>query len=225
LRNRKSIERLLIITIILLVCSTAMVAGEQTAAINADAALQRLQDGNKRYVAATLIHPEQTPERRLEMTKGQHPFAIILACSDSRVPPEIIFDQGLGDLFVVRVAGNIAADVVIGSIEYAVEHLNVSLVIVLGHERCGAVTAAVNGDEHTGQINSLTDAIKPAVELARTQPGDLVDNAVKDNIQLVVKQLMTAKPILTKFIESGKLSIVGEYYDLDDGTVRILQDS
>ena len=184
--------------------------------------MQRLQDGNKRFVAAKLTHPEQTPARRAELAHRQQPFAVVLACSDSRVPPEIIFDQGLGDLFVVRVAGNIATDVVLGSIEYAVEHLNVSLVIVLGHERCGAVKAALKGGEQPGHINILTDALKSAVELARTQQGDLMDNAVKDNVDIVVKQLMTSKPVLAGFVGSGKLRVVGEYYDLDDGTVRIL---
>jgi carbonic anhydrase len=135
--------------------------------LTGDQALQELMNGNKRYVAAELAHPNQTAARRAEVAKGQDPFAIIVGCSDSRVPPEIIFDQGLGDLFVTRVAGNIVDDVVLGSIEYAAEHLGVPLIVVLGHKRCGAVEAAAKGGDAPVHIRSLVEAIKPAIKKAK----------------------------------------------------------
>ncbi|HEY4484757.1 MAG TPA: carbonic anhydrase, partial [Nitrospiria bacterium] len=126
--------------------------------LNPDKALTMLMEGNARYVEGKMLHPNQAADRMGELAKGQHPFAVILGCADSRVPPEIVFDQGLGDLFVLRVAGNIADDAVIGSIEYAVEHLGTTLVFVLGHERCGAVSAAVEvvtkGAKVPGHIGS-----------------------------------------------------------------------
>lgn len=130
--------------------------------------MQKLIDGNKRYVEGKFIHPNQSAERRMELSKDQNPFAVILSCSDSRVPPEIIFDQGIGDLFIIRVAGNIISNEVLGSIEYAVEHLDVGLVVVLGHERCGVVSAAVAGGEVHKHISSLVEAILPAVKTAES---------------------------------------------------------
>jgi len=121
---------------------------------NAD--LRKLMDGNKRYIASHLIHPDQSSERRFELKHGQHPFAIILGCSDSRVPPEVVFDQGLGDLYVVRVAGNVLDQMIVASIEYAVLHLNVSLVMVMGHTQCGAVATTCNHEQLEGHLPSLT---------------------------------------------------------------------
>lgn len=186
-------------------------------------AMQQLIDGNRRYVAAQLQHPHQQAERRMEVAKGQHPFAVILTCGDSRVAPEIVFDQGLGDLFVLRVAGNIADDAVIGSIEYAAEHLGVSLVVVMGHERCGAVDAAVKGGEVPGHIGALVKAINPAVVKARGKSGDLLENCVRTNAEMVANRLRENKPILSHLVEEGKLQIVGAYYDLDDGVVQFMQ--
>lgn len=197
-------------------------ASKETSPISGNTALQKLIDGNKRYVAAKLSHPNQTAERRTEVAKGQHPFAVIVGCSDSRVPPEIIFDQGIGDLFVIRVAGNIVDDVALGSIEYAVEHLAVQLIVVLGHERCGAVEATVKGGGTAGHIGSLVEAIKPAVEKVKEQPGDLVDNAIKSNVKMIVQKLKSSKPILENLVKKGTLKIVGVRYDLDDGTVEII---
>jgi carbonic anhydrase len=187
--------------------------------VSSDSALQKLIDGNKHFTTGEFIHPNQTPERRTKLTKAQHPFAIILGCSDSRVPPEIIFDQGLGDLFVVRDAGNIVNDEVLGSIEYAVEHLGVRLIVVLGHQRCGAVSAAVQGGEVPGHIQSLVEAIRPAVEKARGESGSLLENAINENIAMVVKKLKTSEPILEHFVQDGDLKIIGARYDLDDGNV------
>lgn len=189
---------------------------------SAAAALTRLMQGNQRYVAMNLMRPNQTMERRLQVSQAQHPSAIVLTCADSRVPPELVFDQGLGDLFVVRVAGNVLDDHVAGSIEYAAEHLGAPLVLVLGHERCGAVEAAVHGGEAPGKIQSLIEAIRPAVKAAQQQPGDLLDNSVKENAKRVVQQLEHADPLLSHLIEAGKLEIVGARYDLDSGKVELL---
>jgi carbonic anhydrase len=192
--------------------------------IDGKQALQRLMEGNKRYVAGNLVvHPHQTRERRVELTAGQHPFAIMLSCSDSRVPPEIIFDQGLGDLFVIRVAGNVIDDVIVGSIEYAVEHLGVQLLMVLGHEQCGAVTAAVKGGEAHGHIHRIVEAIEPAVAQARHLQGDLVDNTVKTHVALLVEHLKTSQPILANLVQEDKLTIVGAYYHLESGLVTALK--
>jgi carbonic anhydrase len=160
--------------------------------MNADNALEKLKAGNQRYVTGQLMHHHQTGGRMRAVAIGQHPFAIVLGCADSRVPPEIIFDQGLGDLFVIRVAGNIIDDAILGSIEYAAEELRTSLLLVLGHERCGAVAATIKHGELLGHISTLVNAIQPAVDSAKQEPGDLLSNAVQTNIKLVVKQL-TAK--------------------------------
>lgn len=188
---------------------------------NADESLKKLIVGNERFVGAKVIHQNQSAERRDEVAKGQYPIAVIVSCSDSRVPPEIIFDQGIGDLFVIRSAGNLVDDIGLGSIEYAVEHLGVQLIIVLGHERCGAVSAAVQGGEAPGHIAKLIEEIKPAVEKVKNQSGDLLDNAVISNINMVVKQLQNSEPILKEFVHNKKLNIVGARYDLDSGVVII----
>ena len=197
-------------------------AAQEGLALSGKGARQKLIDGNKRYVEAKLSHPDQTAQRRIEVAKGQHPFAAIVSCSDSRVPPEIIFDQGLGDLFVIRLAGNILDDAALGSLEYAVEHLGVRYIMVLGHERCGAVDATVKGGEAPGHIGSLVKAIQPAVDKVKNQPGDLLDNAVRANVIMVVQQLKSSGPILEELVRKGDLTIEGARYDLDDGVVEIL---
>jgi carbonic anhydrase len=193
-----------------------------TPEINPEAALKELLDGNKRYVAGQATHPHQSATRRIEVGKGQHPLAAILTCSDSRVPPEILFDQGIGDVFIVRDAGNIADDVALGSLEYAAEHLGTPLIVVLGHSKCGAVTATVQGGEAPGHIGSLIKLIQPAVEKTKGQPGDPIVNAIKANVQLVVEQLNTCQPILAHLVKAGKLKIVGAHYDLDSGAVELV---
>jgi carbonic anhydrase len=182
--------------------------------------LQRLMDGNKRFVAGACTHPDQTSERRTEIAKGQHPFAVVLTCADSRVSPELLFDQGLGDLFVLRVAGNTVDDQIIGSIEYAVEHLHAPLIIVLGHRKCGAVQAAVKGGEVPGHIRSLVEFLQPSVEASKDMPGDAVDNAVKKNVERVAGILQRVEPILGEAAKDGKLKVVGACYDLDTGAVE-----
>lgn len=200
---------------------TVALSGE-SAVFSNERFVQKLLDGNKRYVDGKPSHPNQTPERRRHVAKGQHPFAVVVCCSDSRVPPEIIFDQGIGDLFVVRVAGNIVDDAGLGSIEYAAEHLHVSLIVVLGHERCGAVEAAVKGGEAPGHIKSLLETIRPAVEKAKGKPGDLAENAMRTNVKMVVDHLKASKPILEHLVHKGTLTVVGARYDLDDGMVTLM---
>ena len=191
--------------------------------LTADQALQRLVAGNERYVAGAATHPDQTAQRRAELAKGQFPFAIVLTCSDSRVVPELFLDQGLGDLFVIRNAGNILDDHVIGSMDYAVEHLHVPLVLVVGHEKCGAVSAAVAGGEAPGHIRSVVEALEPAVEQARNLPGDKVDNAVRANAARAAEILTRVQPILKEAASSGKLMVVPARYDLATGRLEILK--
>src|SRR5215469_7214849 len=140
--------------------------------VSADQALAKLMEGNKRYSSNKEQHPDESLARRRELQQSQQPFAVILSCADSRVPPELIFDQGLGDLFVIRVAGNIAADDDLASIEYSVEHLHTKLVLVLAHEKCGAVTAAIEGGKAPGHLKTLVSAIQPSVEETRHLVGD-----------------------------------------------------
>ena len=196
--------------------------GHGTAALSPDKALAQLMEGNRRYAAVHPKHPHQNTARRKELIAGQHPFACILACADSRVSPEIVFDEGLGDLFVVRVAGNIVDDAVTGSLEYAVEHLGTPLILVMGHNSCGAVTAATGDGEPSTHIQSLVTAIAPAVAEAKQRQGDLVSNAIEANVRLVVRQLSTSEPILSKAIAGGKLKIAGGTYQLSTGLVKLL---
>jgi len=196
---------------------------EETKVVGADEALARLVEGNKRFVEMTLAHPDQDAGCRTALSKGQQPFAVILGCSDSRVPPELIFDQGLGNLFVVRVAGNVADDLGIASIEYAVEHLGSRLIVVLGHERCGAVTAAVKGGEFPGHLPALMTALKPAIDKSKGGAGDAVDGAILANVELTAEQLRESKPILAEMVEKGEIKIVGARYDLDTGAVELVK--
>jgi carbonic anhydrase len=140
------------------------------------------------------------------------------------VPPEIVFDKGLGDLFTIRVAGNIAGDAEIASIEYAVEHLHTPLVVVMGHQSCGAVAAAIEGGEAPGHLPTLVEAIRPAVEKAKALPGDLEANAVRLNVEMVVEQLRASHPVLEEHVAEGKLRIVGAIYSLDTGNVAWVPD-
>lgn len=189
--------------------------------LSADAALQKLLAGNQRFVEHKPQYPDQYAARLQEVASAQHPFATILSCADSRVPPEIIFDQGIGDIFDVRVAGNISTPETLGSIEYAVALLGTPLLMVLGHERCGAVTAAVQNESVPGDIGSFIKAIKPAVARVKKKPGDAVENAVVANVQYQIERLKRSK-VLTEQIKSGKLKIVGGRYDLDTGSVTVI---
>jgi carbonic anhydrase len=189
-----------------------------------DAALQKLMDGNQRFVDKKRQSPNQDLPRLLEVAIAQKPFAAILGCADSRFPSEIIFDQGLGDLFVCRVAGNVATPEEIGSLEFGTLVLGAKVLVVVGHKRCGAVDATIKGAQVPGQIGSLLDAIRPAVESSKSQGGDKLENASKANVVLQANKLK-ASPVISKLIAENKLKVVGGYYDLDTGRVTILSES
>lgn len=190
--------------------------------MTAEEALKHLKEGNARYVKGELKHPHTDPDRRNELTEAQHPFAVILSCADSRVVPELLFDQGLGDLFVIRVAGNVAKDKVYGSIEYAVKYLNSKLIVVLGHESCGAVGASLGDTDPGGHIGSIIEKIKPAVYMARRMEGDLLTNAIKVNAQIVGEELKETKPILSDAVKNAGVQVVSAYYKLSTGEVEFL---
>jgi carbonic anhydrase len=188
--------------------------------LSPDAALKKLIRGNQRFVRHQLHAPARSQARLLEVSQAQHPFATILSCADSRVPPEILFDRGLGDIFDVRIAGNIATPEAIGSIEYAAL-LGTPLLMVLGHERCGAITAAVQNKPLPGKISTFVAAILPAVQRVKDRSGDPVDNAVAANVYYQIERLKKS-PVLMNRLQSGKLKIVGGRYDLDTGMVEII---
>jgi carbonic anhydrase len=195
------------------------VAGAQDTPPSADAVLRELKAGNNHHVSKRYQHPHQSAARQREVAATQHPHAIILSCADSRVAPEIILDQGLGDLFDVRVAGNVASDNEVASIEYAAVHLHTPLLVVMGHQKCGAVTAAAESGEAEGHLSSLLALIRPAIESARARPGDLIDNAVLVNVENVVRQLRGSTPVLSPLVDRGALTVVGAVYSLDTGKV------
>jgi len=216
---KKPAQGLIALVLLLVLTSTVMASG--AAGMDADDAMKKLMAGNQRFVSETYNRGDIGLNRRLELSKGQHPFAIIVDCSDSRVAPEFIFDQGLGDLFVIRTAGNIVDDIAIGSVEYAVEHLGVRLVLVLGHEDCGAVKATVAGGKAEGHIDAIVQAIKPAVVIAKKKPGNLLNNAIAQNVDMVVERLQTSQPILAHALKTDKVKIVGGVYNLKDGSVDL----
>ncbi|MCI0735351.1 MAG: carbonic anhydrase [Beijerinckiaceae bacterium] len=194
--------------------------------IGADAALHRLMDGNARY-AANKPRQRDLSAGRAERARSQYPIAAVLSCSDSRVAPEFAFDQGPGDVFVVRLAGNFANDDGLASLEYAVKFLGVPLVMVLGHSNCGAVSAAIEEIEENavlpGHLPGLVQSIKPAVEAAKLKsPGDLLSAAIKENVALNVTRLQTAQPLLASFTQTKEVRIVGGVYDLATGKVGLL---
>ena len=189
--------------------------------LSPDTALQALLDGNQRFVQHNPQYPDQTEARLKEVSLAQKPFATVLSCADSRVPPEILFDQGIGDIFDVRIAGNIATPEALGSIEYAVELLESPLLMVLGHERCGAVTAAVQNEPLPGDIGTFVTAILPALDDVKDQSGDPVDNAVIANVRYQIEQLKRS-PLLMARLQSSKFKIVGARYDLDTGRVTLI---
>lgn len=186
------------------------------------AALKRLMDGNQRFVHQLSEHRNQSQARMKEVAQAQHPFAALLSCADSRVAPEILFDEGIGDLFDIRIAGNIVTPEVLGSLEYAVDFLGTPLIMVLGHERCGAVTAAVQGKRLSGHISSFVKAIKPAISKIEGTSDDLVDKAVVANVHYQVQKLKQNSTILSQRLLDGKLRIVGGRYDLDTGEVTLI---
>ena len=197
--------------------------------MDADQALRTLLEGNARFASGAATSPRRAPADFRQLAEGQNPFAVIVSCADSRVAPEILFDVGLGDIFVVRVAGNVvneAGAVVKGSIEYAVAELNVPLVMVLGHSGCGAVKEAMQhingGDPIPGSINDLVELIKPAVTQSKSDPGDPLENAVRRNVFVGVERLKGLPPIIGPRVTDGRDRIVGGVYDLRSGKVAMV---
>ncbi len=190
------------------------------------AAKQLLSEGNNRFVTGQFAAKDLSSTRREALKeKGQQPFAIIVSCSDSRVPPELLFDQGLGDLFVVRVAGNVADPVALGSIEYAVEHLGSPLIVVMGHEKCGAVKATVEGKPVPGSIGEIAKIIQPAVDKVKATGvtgADLVEKSADENVRAVITTIEKS-PVVKHFTENGRLTVVGAKYHIGTGKVEWLE--
>ena len=194
----------------------------------ADEVIQRLLEGNRRFVKGETTSPRRRPEDFRPLAEGQRPTAVIVGCSDSRVSPELLFDQGIGDLFVVRVAGNFvsgAGTPVKGSIEYGVAELGVSLVMVLGHTACGAIKAAMqhmsDGDTLPGALGLLVNSIRPAVAKTKGMPGDPLDNAIRANVEIGVGVLRSLQPIVAPAVKRGRVKVVGAVYDLRTGGVTL----
>lgn len=227
--------------IMALITGLAFANPETGAGVSPDEALQKLMDGNKNYVENKLSNDARSDgATRTSLAKGQKPYAIILTCSDSRVPPEIVFDKGLGELFVVRVAGNVADPVILGSIEYAAEHLGSPLIMVMGHERCGAVTATVAAQgKSTGSpnIDAIVTAIAPNVKVAakscsacqgekncaESKKSELVECVIDTNAMTVAAELTRKSKILRELVAEKKIRIVAARYDLDDGIVTLFK--
>ena len=184
--------------------------------------VQRLKDGNTRFVADNLEGNLADQQRRGELTAGQHPYAIVLSCADSRVVPELAFDTGLGEIFTIRVAGNVANTSSLASIEYAVAHIGTQVIVVMGHQACGAVTAAVSGGNNGYHLNHLLSHITPA--LAEAPADAAVDDIVRLNARLTARELVNRSPIVRGAVEAGKLKIIPAYYNLDTGRVDFLED-
>ena len=207
----------------LFLCSSLSIASSSGPGISAEQALKNLMDGNKRYVdgkaRGIMAHGQQVREG---LVAGQKPYAVVLCCSDSRVPPELIFDEGLGEIFVVRVAGNLAEKgAVLGSVEYAAEHLGVPLLLVLGHEKCGAVKATVESQGHgEGNIGHIISGIAPALIKAKGTEAEAVADA---NLDIVKKNITAGSPVLAKLVSEGRLKIVTAKYHIDHGDVELRQ--
>lgn len=226
---RKTLSTLALIA---LASALSAAGGHKSASpgVAAEEAWSKLAKGNERFARGLAVHPHQDAERRRKLAQGQAPWAVVVACSDSRLAPEVIFDAGLGDLFVVRDAGNsVQGTFPTASIEYAVEHLNSNLVLVLGHAKCGAVTAAVHGvgkDDHSS-IDELASALKAPVDEAKDKVGGLkgealVNEAIERNVLFQMKELLKTSPVTAALVESGKVKVVGGVYDLETGLVHWL---
>jgi carbonic anhydrase len=192
--------------------------------LTASAALQRLRSGNGRFVTGRATHPQQSTGRRTEVAAGQHPFAQVLACADSRVAPELVFDQGLGDLFVTRSAGQVVDHALLGTIQFGAHEFGIPLLVVLGHSACGAVKATIEAIEHHSgasgtDVDTLVGAIRPSVEAAAARnPADLLAASVAQNVRDVVDRL-TAAAVLAPAVAAGRLQVIGAVYDLPTGKV------
>jgi carbonic anhydrase len=216
-------NKLTLITSLAVLGLTAMVfaADHPAASVGADAALAKLKQGNDRFTGSKVSKGKPTASRRAETAQSQHPFAIIVGCADSRTSPELVFDQNIGDLFVVRTAGNLINDHALGSIEYAVAHLGSRLIVVLGHERCGAVKAAMASETAPGHVGSLVRDIQPAVKAAKGKAGDATDATIAENARLVAAKIQ-AEAALGELAK--EVRIVSAVYDLDTGKVEWAKD-
>jgi len=193
-----------------------LAADHPVASVNPDAALAKLKEGNTRFTTNRISTGKPTAARRAETAQEQHPFAIILGCADSRTAPEIIFDQNIGDLFVIRTAGNLVDDHALGSIEYAVDHLGARLIVVLGHQRCGAVKAALASDAAPGHVQSLVSDIQPAVKATKGKQGDVTDLTIAENARLMAEKIRSEAKLGDL---SKEVRIMSAVYDLDTGNV------
>lgn len=208
--------------LVLVVSISLTFAGSQ----KGEDAYNKLMDGNKRFTSGSLAQKDVGDSRRKELTTGQQPFAIVVTCSDSRVSPEIIFDQGLGELFVVRVAGNVLDSISLGSVEYAAEHLHSPFLILLGHDKCGAVKASLDAKgKPEGNIGAIVRKILPAVKKASAKGGsqdEVLGNAIKENVLNSQNYISRKSPVLKHLIDTGELKVVTGVYHLDSGAVEII---
>ena len=194
--------------------------------ITPESALKLLVAGNERWASGRLTHPHQSVERRVALEGGQHPFATIFSCIDSRLPPEVVFDQGLGDLAVIRTGAHVLDEgVVLGSLEFSPDHLGAPVMLIMGHQRCGAVIAAIHviesGGTAPGHIQAIVDALRPAYDVAVSETGDLVDNMVRAHTKLTVQRVST-DPLIEHLVTRGDLIVAGGYYSLDTGAVSLI---
>jgi carbonic anhydrase len=211
-----------LVPLILISCSSKDLSPEPPTVVHtSEEALEDLISGNKRFFNGQMKHPHETPAFREILSHGQHPEAAILTCSDSRVAPEIIFDVGLGDLFTIRVAGNIVDDAVLGSLEYAVEHLHVPLIIVLGHSDCGAIKATLAGGEPKTHIQSLCSEIQAS---GVSDLDDTLEHAISSHILSETKKISQSEPILKEALSQGKVKVVSALYHLENGQVEFLSE-
>ena len=216
--------------------ATAMVAPGTAGALATDSAgaartsprraLKMLIDGNRRWVTGNVTHPHQSVARRVALRHVQHPFATVFSCIDSRAPPELVFDRGIGDLAVIRTGAQVLDEgVVFGSVEFTPDHLDTPLILVMGHQRCGAVSAAIqtiqSGGTAPSHIQAIVDALRPAYNVAIKQSGDLLDNMIRAQTKLTVGRIRH-DPLIEEFIHRGELIVVGAYYSLNTGAVSII---
>ncbi len=214
-------KKILISLSILLTFSVQAIASEHHSGMSAEEALKLLQEGNVRYTSMKFKRPHVSIERLNELTNGQSPYAVVISCSDSRVPLEHIFDAGLGDIFEIKNAGNLTDHHVIGSVEYAVSHLGTKLVVVMGHTSCGCVKTAIEHPKHqTKEINSLVNSVKPAIGLAKKQEGDLNLNVTKNNAVLGAQALVKKDKVISEYVKVHDVVIIPALYDIKTGKVE-----
>ena len=211
----------IILTLVFMLFATRVYAGEINF-LSAEDSFLKLKQGNEHFVQMHLKHPHTTKQRRTELTKAQHPFAVILTCSDSRVPAELIFDQGLGDIFVIKNAGNVLDEHVVGSIEYAVEHLGVKLIVIMGHESCGAVGATIQDTKGSQYIESIKKSICPALIEAKKENNASAENVSKINAKLGVENVLKLSQEMQEATCKNCVKIIPAYYHLDSGRVEFL---